>query len=289
MRAVYEKVPADDTRFFVVKQRRDPRFEFRWHHHREYELTLIGRSHGQRFVGDHIEDYGEGDLVLLGPDLPHTWCSAATRGRHDAVVVQFGDDLIGAGRLDGRLGPTRVLLDRARLGVRFGRRARTRIAPRLRQLTTLTALRQLAELLLILDDLAADRDAATLSTRVFVPQLHPGAPHPIDEVCRHLQQHHAERIPLSAAARMMSMSPSAFSRYFRRTTGKTFVGYLAELRVAHACRLLRETDRSIADIAGAAGFANLSHFGRLFRRLRKMQPRAYRRASRGAGGARTDH
>src|SRR5262245_16781071 len=107
MRAQFEKVTSDASRFFNLKHRADPRFEFTWHYHREYELTLIVRSSGRRFVGDHIDEYRDGDLVLLGPNLPHTWCSAPAPGtRHDAVVVQFADDLLGPGRLDGlKLGP----------------------------------------------------------------------------------------------------------------------------------------------------------------------------------------
>src|SRR5687767_3328993 len=101
MRASYEKVVPDDSRFFRIYRRLDPAFPFAWHYHREYELTSIVGSRGRRFVGDHIEDYADGDLVFLGPNLPHTWCSAPeeTRAEHEAVVVQFSEEFIGPGNL----------------------------------------------------------------------------------------------------------------------------------------------------------------------------------------------
>jgi AraC-like DNA-binding protein len=289
MRAIFERLTADASRFFLLKRRHDPRFEFNWHYHREYELTLIVKSHGRRFVGDHIDGYGDGDLVLLGPNLPHTWCSAPAPpgARHDAVVVQFPDDLLGPGRLDGlKLGPVRDLLDRSDRGVSFGGATAAVIAERMLRLDRLSPLGQLAELLAILDELSRSDDGQVLSSRTFVPQLRPEATHPIDRVCKFLNDRFLERIPLGQAARVLGMSPSAFSRFFRRTTGKTFTGYVNELRIGHACRLLMETERGIADVAGASGFTNLSHFNRLFLRSKKMRPSEYRREVRRYQGVR---
>jgi AraC-like DNA-binding protein len=280
VRAQFERIPPAAERFFLVKRRHDPRFEFRWHYHAEYELTLIVNSRGRRFVGDHIEDYDEGDLVLLGPDLPHTWCSAPTRTpmRHDAVVVQFTTAMLGPDALTtGRLGSARTMLERAARGLRFSGPVREEIGARMLTLERLSPLRQLGELLIILDRLSESANATTvLSSRTLMPQPHAGHTHPIDRVCAFLNQRYLERIPLAQAARVLAMSPSAFSRYFRRTTGKTFTRYLNELRVGHACGLLMDSERGIADIASEAGFTNLSHFNRIFLRLRRMRPSEYR-------------
>lgn len=45
----------------------------KWHFHPEYEIHLIQASHGKVFVGDHIGDFGPGNLIVTGPNLPHNW------------------------------------------------------------------------------------------------------------------------------------------------------------------------------------------------------------------------
>src|SRR5262245_10556397 len=289
MRAFFERLAPGAGRFYLLKRRHDPSFPFTWHYHQEYELTLIVSSRGRRFIGDHIDDYGDGDLVLMGPNLPHTWCSAPAPAslRHDAVVVQFGSDLLGPGRLDGlKLGPVRDLLERSARGLFFPGEAGREIAARMLHLERLSPLRQLAELLIILDDLSRADDAQVLSSRTFVPQLRPDAAHPIDKVWKFIDDRYLDRIPLGQVARVLGMSPSAFSRFFHRTTGKTFTGYVNELRIGHACRLLMDTERGIADVAGASGFTNLSHFNRCFLRLKQMRPSQYRREVRRYQGVR---
>ncbi len=282
MRAAFQKLTYEG-RFFRLLRRADAAFEFYWHYHPEYELTLITGSQGRRFIGDHIDNYDSGDLVLMGPNLPHTWCSspAPAGTKHEAVVVQFAEDFLGAGRLDAtELHPVRELLDRSARGIHFRGVLVREVGERMTQLHQRSPLAQLGELLLILDRLSRSDECEGLSSRTFVPQLRPDVVHPIDRVCRFVNERFLEPVPLGQAARVLGMSPSSFSRYFRRTTGKTFTGYLNELRVGHACRLLMETERGIADIAGASGFPNLSHFNRFFLRLKKMRPSEYRREVR---------
>jgi AraC-like DNA-binding protein len=97
-------------------------------------------------------------------------------------------------------------------------------------------------------------------------------------------QHFAGELSLAAVAREARLSPAAFSRFFRRMTGRTFVGWVNEVRIGHACRLLVQTDRPVLAIALDSGFGNLSNFNRTFRRLRGCAPRVWRRAAGEVGG-----
>src|SRR6478752_7549547 len=82
----------DGASWATLNRRLDGEIPFQWHHHPEFELTLTLNSRGQRFIGDHIGSYDDGDLVLVGPNLPHSWCSAAKieeAAPHVALVMWF--------------------------------------------------------------------------------------------------------------------------------------------------------------------------------------------------------
>ncbi|MFM8803169.1 MAG: helix-turn-helix domain-containing protein, partial [Planctomycetia bacterium] len=109
----------------------------------------------------------------------------------------------------------------------------------------------------------------------------------IDRACRYFLQHLDKTLSLAEVAAVAELSPAGFSRFFRRMTGRTFVGWGHEVRIGHACRLLVHTDRSVLDISMASGFANLSNFNRVFRRLRGRTPREFRRRHHLGSGFRT--
>jgi AraC-like DNA-binding protein len=285
MKARIEKV-STGAASFICRRRIDPRFGFYWHFHPEIELTYIVRSRGRRFVGDSIEPYDDGDLVLLGPNLPHTWASDGGRaGRQEAVFCQFSESFLGAEFLRApEVAALRRLLDRSAHGLRFLGKTQKAVARRMDGLDRLQGLTRLAALLEVLDLLARSRDVRPLSSRQFLPALRTGDAGRIDRVCRMLNDRCTERITLAEAASAAHLSVPAFSRFFRRKTGRTLVAYLNELRTALACRELIETDRSISDIAFDSGFNNLSSFNRRFLRLKGMNPRDFRRQFQSAQG-----
>lgn len=279
MQAQFEKIPAAADSSFATFVRADPAFRFGWHYHPEYELTLIARSRGQRFVGDNIAGYSAGDLVLLGPNLPHTWASAGPGRVHRAIVVQFRRDFLGRNIWDlPEFRRVADLLRRSERGLQFTPHAGRVVARQLAALTRQRGLARLQTLLTILDTLAAARGARTLSSAGFAPSLRLGDQARMDRACRFIDAHLTERIAWRDVARETGLSPRAFSRFFKRNLGKTPVAYLNELRVGRACSLLINTDRTVTEICFASGFNNLAYFNRRFRALRRRAPRAYRRA-----------
>jgi AraC-like DNA-binding protein len=277
MKARIERVSTGDAASFLCRRRADSSFGFYWHFHPEIELTLIVRSRGRRFVGDSIEPYEDGDLVLVGPNLPHTWSSdPARKGRHEAVFCQFSREFLKSPELAG----VGRLFDRSARGLRFTGRTQKSVARRLEGLDGVPGLRRLAGLLEILDELARSTESRALSGRGYVPALRSGDAERIDRVCRFLNGRFTEGVTLAEAASVAHLSIPAFSRMFRRTTGRTLVAYLNELRTGLACRELMETGRAVSDIAYDSGFNNLSNFNRRFRSLKGLSPREYREAFR---------
>jgi AraC-like DNA-binding protein len=280
MRATIEKLTTPQQSSFIYRKKTATRFDFNWHFHPEYELTLIVHSRGKRFVAGDISDYHDGDLVLIGPNLPHTWSSQPLdnrRARHRACVIQFRETFLGDTFFDrDEVSPIKRLLRRSVNGLSFSGRARQLAARRILGLDQLSGFHRLLELLEILDVLARSRRARIISDPGFVPALHRADHRRIDQVCTFINEHYTHPIKQPQVARVAGMSPSTFSSFFKKAVGRTFVDYLNELRVGHACRLLIDTDLSVVSVSHQSGFSNLSNFNRRFLRMKQMSPRAYR-------------
>jgi AraC-like DNA-binding protein len=285
--AAFERVDLEALTSWKYDIRREPSFPFEWHFHPEVELTLIVRGHGTRFVGDSIQYCGPGDLVLLGPNLPHTWHSTgepeAEAGAGDgceAVVAQFLLDFLGA-ELWSRPEFSSIadLLDRARTGLTFAPAVSATVAAELRHLWQRPPDQRTLGLLGILAVLAG-LPGRPLVGGAYRPVLDERARHRIDVVCRHICEHFPEHITLGSVAEVASMSQAAFSRSFHHNTGRTFTSYLTEVRVSAARQLLIDTEASVADVAFRCGFRTLSNFNRRFRALTGLSPREYRAARR---------
>ena len=280
MKAAIQKLPAPQRCCFIYGVKSTAGFRFNWHFHPEYELTLIIRSQGKRFVADDISDYGDGDLVLLGPNLPHTWQSspaANVRARHRACVIQFPKDLLGQSFFEAsELRLVRGLLRRSAHGLRFTGASRAEASLRIQALRELTGLRRLTAFLEILDLLARSRKSAVISSSGFMPSLHLANHRRIDRVCQYINSNYQRDISQPYVAEMLQMNPSSFSSFFKKTVGHTFVEYVNDLRISHACRLLIETELPILEICYQSGFNNLSNFNRRFLKSKGISPRRYR-------------
>jgi AraC-like DNA-binding protein len=285
MKPLLERLqPVDGASWAWLDRRLDAAIPFQWHHHPEFELTLTLNSRGQRFVGDHIGSYDDGDLVLVGPNLPHTWASREKLDRdapHVALVMWFHPDWAAA--LTGVLSELQAvttLLARARRGLRFSAAAASSTRPAIEELFRRPPPERLLGLLQVLLLLAADDGAEALASPGAVqPPAAPGRGR-IDRALDHIHRHYADGISIADLADIAALSPSGLHRLFRRHTRQTVTEYVMRLRIGEACALLSGTALPIAHIAGTVGYASLANFNRQFKALKQMTPRSYRRRFR---------
>jgi len=281
MKPLLEKVtPLPGESWAVLNRRLDDGIPFQWHHHPEYELTLTLNSRGQRFIGDHIGAYDDGDLVLIGPNLPHTWASREKLDPsqpHVALVMWFLPEWAAPlGGLYAELGGIRRLLERAAAGLRFSAAAAKDARPLIGALFRADPADRLIHLLAVLNGLAADGAATPLATTAAAPAA-PADRSRIDRVLDHIHRHYDEGVTLTGLADIAALSPSGLQRLFRRHTGTTLSSYVMRLRIGQACALLSAGDRPIRLIAADVGYDSLANFNRQFRALKGMTPRDYRR------------
>lgn len=281
MKPLLEKVrPPEGASWAWLDRRLEDGIPFQWHHHPEYELTLTLNSRGQRFVGDATGDYDDADLVLVGPNLPHTWASRERidpAAPHRALVMWFHPDW--ASSLIAALTELRSvgdMLARAQRGLQFSAAAATVARPAIEAMFARPAEERLTGLIDILRGLA--RDAATPLASPRLAPVDAGSRTRIDRVLDHIHLHYAEGITLPELAEIAALSPSGLHRLFRRHTQQTVSDYVMRLRIGEACALLSATARPIAHIAGDVGYDSLANFNRQFKALKGLAPRAYRRS-----------
>jgi AraC-like DNA-binding protein len=279
MRVIQEHVTHPDTafRFLSLELRAfgGPR-----HRHDEVELTWVVRGRGVRYVGDSAEPFEDGDLVLLGPQVPHLWAGQAQAGEPPfrARVLQFPLALL-ASPLWPELHGARPLMERARRGLRVTGQAHAPVAAALQTMDTADPLQRLSLFMLVMRALALHaRSLRPLSAAVVRGKAaDAGGQGRIDRVIGWIHAHLAEPLSVEAAARVAHITPAAFSRFFRRETGKTWSTYLNDVRCSEAAVRLRQGTRPVAQIAHDCGYPTLSHFNRAFAARFHQTPSRYRR------------
>jgi len=277
----YEDVPADPQSSFTLREFNWPAFPFNWHYHPEVELTLIVRGRGIRFVGDSAEEFADGDLCLLGANTPHCWASHkdAEPGVR-SLVVQFRPDVWGEalGRLPEFQGIAKLLLA-ARRGLDLRGAARREVEQMFLVLQQQVpgSLQRLDTLLEILHCIAQSADVRPLAAAACEPAAETGANSKLGKILGYIHGHLGPELTQHEVAEAVRLSPAAFSQFFRRSLGTSYVHYVNELKIRNACRALLDTNQTVTEIAYHTGFNNLSHFNAQFRRFRQLAPREFRR------------
>ncbi|TCG05778.1 AraC family transcriptional regulator [Paraburkholderia steynii] len=283
MKPAYEHVEFGKNCSVRVYHRRLPRIPFEWHHHPEYELTLTLNSQGKRYIGDSISEYSANDLVLVPPDLPHTWASNRSvdpSAQQVAIVIWFEGDW--ARRLADccpEFEPLRNLLRRAACGLAFEKESSATMQARLDELLSENARTRLAATLDVLCMLA-DAPGQPLASPTSFNDAHSGPtghePERINRVLAMIEARFAERLRLSELCAAASVTERSLTRYFMQHIGETVGHYMTRVRIGHACRLLADTLLPVSVVAARSGFPNVANFNRQFRAVKQITPSTYR-------------
>jgi AraC-like DNA-binding protein len=259
-----------------------PDFEPYWHFHPEFELTYIISGSGKRIVGDSMDEFYPGDMVLLGPDLPHTWNSVDNedrKGNCRAVVFQFSERLIpGRAEEFPEFDNVRRLLEMAWRGIFFRHEISNLFEKKLIQLSKNAGLEKLSTFWLILNQLSKTPHYNLIASANYVPSISKYHGERINKVFKYVSVNFAEDIRLAHLAGLTHMTETSFSRFFKMITGETFSEYLNNTRIANAARLLVEKRSiSINEVAIESGFKSSTHFNRMFFQKKGCSPSNFRK------------
>ncbi|HEY1052433.1 MAG TPA: AraC family transcriptional regulator, partial [Prosthecobacter sp.] len=275
MKPVFEKVPKRQWESFHCEVVRGPDYGTRWHFHPEYQLTLALESRGHRVVGDSIGTLSDGDIVLIGSNLPHVWHQdGAGKGRQvNAIIVRFDETFLGRDFFSlPEVEPVRRLLQRAARGLEVRGATRVAITEHMKKLAQVEGLGRVIELLAILNTLANSTELKSLASASYEPKLESADQGRMERVVDFIHTHLTEEIDRERLAKLAHLSLGAFSRFFHSRTGKTVPEYVNEVRIGRACRMLAEDAGNITDIAMDCGYRNLANFNRRFREVMGTTP-----------------
>jgi AraC-like DNA-binding protein len=275
-----EITPLTQSDCFTLFHRTKSEFDFPLHYHDEIELNFIRNARGaKRIIGDHVDEIGDRDLVLVGPGLPHGWFGTGFGNNQvEEITIQFHKDFFDEKFLQkNQLVFIRNMLKRSLRGILFSRETAERLESRIMSLARKEGFDSVLELMSILHDLSISREYRVLSDTGFQgDELFVYNSRRIEKVMEFIYGSFDKQISLGEAARIASMTESAFSRFFKLRTGMTFIDCVTEVRLGHASRMLIATTKTIAEIAYSCGFNNISNFNRIFRKKKGCTPRELR-------------
>jgi AraC-like DNA-binding protein len=276
---IKEITPLTQADCFTMFSRTKRGFDFPLHFHDEMELNFIMNGKGaRRLIGDHIEEIGDLELVLVGPNLEHAWFGENFEKDLTEVTIQFHADFFDEKFLrKNQLSFIRSMLEKSTRGILFSQTTTKQLAPRIIGLSQKHGFDSVLELMSILHDLSISRNYKLLSDSGFSAiEKHSYSSRRVEKVMNYAHQNFHKPISLSEVAKLSSMTETAFSRFFKLHTGMSFINCLNEIRLGHASRLLIETTHSISEIAYECGFNNISNFNRIFKGRKGCTPKDLR-------------
>ena len=276
-----EKLPLSENTSFVARTYTTPAFEVPWHQHIEYELILFTQGEGTSFIGNYVGEFKKGDIFFLGSNLPHTFQKAHKDLVTSAVVIQFREDFWGKDFI--RLPESKLieqLFECSVQGLKLQGDTRHNLLAQIRELEFLSGFKRIIRLCECLQVIAEKQEFEKVSTQE-IHTFNGRHKERIDKIFQYSIEHFQDGIALDDVAGHVGMSIPAFCNYFKKSTKKTFIDFLNEIRIGHSCKLLMDTQKTIESICYESGFNTLANFNRQFVKVKKNTPSAYRKTFTG--------
>ena len=255
-----------------------------FHFHHLCELVWVEKSFGKRIVGDNIDNFEDGDLVLMGPDLPHIWQNdeifhRKKKGyRVKSTVIYFPTNFL-SNLTDEQdiLKPSHELINRASRGLSFRELPKNEFSEILATISEGNGFKKIIHFLQVIEILSRSEEYDYLASVSFKNHYDEKDTGRINKVYRYLMQNFHRDISLEEIAGICNMTPNSFCRFFKSRSQKSLTQFLNELRIGHACKLLQNEKYSITDVCYESGYNNTANFNRFFKAVTKETPSAYRK------------
>src|ERR1035437_6837089 len=279
MKPFYQKLVALPTESVIFFDEEKPHFSVPWHFHPEIEILFVVKSSGTSYVGDGIHRFNEGEISIIGENVPHWWKSDTkysdgidTSGIK-ALIIQFRKEIFDKNFINlPEMNPVKELLDKSQRGIQYFSQSRKLLGDQIMKIFHLSGISRIIELVILLDMMANTKEYKYHASVGYSKTINTFDFHRFNKVHEYILLNFNKLIKLEDVANAVNISPTAFCRYFKNRTGKTFFSFLNEIRIGHACKLMVEGNNPISLASLESGFNNLSHFNDQFKRVMKLTP-----------------
>ncbi len=284
MKYPLQKSRIPENKAFVINELKAPFFDKNWHFHPEYQLFLVLKGEGTRFIGDHMKPFKAGDMVFTGPDLPHLWRNdnAYLDKRNGlethGIVIYFPMNFLG-NALEQReeFHDIHLLLQQSLRGLEITGKTNLAVGEMMTDLINLKGAGSIVKLLEILNALALSQECRPITEAGYTNQNKESEKDRMSQVYEYVMHNFKQKIQLEEVAEIANMSVSSFSRYFKSRVNKSFSDFLCDVRISHACKLLHEEQMNVSQVSYESGFFTLSNFNKQFKEKTGRTPLDYKK------------
>jgi AraC-like DNA-binding protein len=280
---VIPKSPISNSKVYVIKEIHAPYFDPTFHLHPEFQLNYVVKGTGTRFVGDNIKSFDAGDMVLIGPNLPHVWRSENKYFEKNSqletivIVAYFHNDFLGNMlHQKEEMAQINRLFHKSERGLEIKGDTKLMVKQMMEELLSLNGMDGLIQLMKILNVLAKSTDYDFVTHNYLLSSNTEAETNRMNKVYEFVMKNFKEKISLVEVASLVNMTRTSFSRYFKSRVNKSFSDFLKEIRIEYACKLLKEEQMNIEDIGFECGFQTVSNFNKQFKTVMGKQPQKYR-------------
>lgn len=279
MKVLPFNIPKPENAALVFQIDREPVFYDRLHQHEEIQISLILHGEGEVMAGDSIRRYQAGDLFIFGSYMPHLFkTDESIPGTSHMLSIFFTNESFGNFFGFEEIDVITPLLKEIENGMQVLENI-PKIESHFKAMEDASPIDRLIHFLSILKWITQSK-RESLSSMGQSKLLSENEGMRMQKVMSYAMNEFHRSISLEEISEVASMTPNAFCRYFKQRTNKTFFQLLIEIRLEHACTLLRKKiDLSVAEVSDLSGFKNLSNFNRKFKEHKGQTPSQFRKTS----------
>jgi len=279
MKVEFEVVQPDEgSSFRLIHQKVQAEYyTWEYHYHPEYEIVCVPTGDGTRHVGNHFCNYENGDLVFIGPNLPHSGFGLNAHTLHEEVVVQIKQDVLTNSLLSiPEMATISTMLDKARCGMAFTGQTKEIVTKKLLQLSKLAPFERFIEVAGILHLMAGSEEYELLNPEIMLPAALSKNNVRLQNIFTYVEQHFNEEIDIQKVAALANLSLPSFCTYFKKVMKITFTDFLNHYRIQRSCILLQQ-DKTIAETCFECGFNNVTYFNKVFKKFLNTTPSEFKK------------